>query len=365
MKVPYVDLVEHNAPFREEMLAAVSRVLEHGQFILGPEVVEFEDQMAAFIGAEHVVSCSSGTSALTLALRVLGIGEGDEVITCSHSFAATGTSIALVGAAPRFVDIDPATGLMDPQRLDEALRPNTKAVLIVHLGGVPCPMDQIVEFCTSRSLRLVEDCAQAIGAKFGNRSVGTFGIGCFSLHPLKTLSACGDAGFLTTSDSHIASRLKQLRNIGLASRDHLAVIGENARLDTIQAALLLPKAKRLSDFIRRRNEHAADYRDSITAPVQHFVPPAQATPAYSCYAVKVPHRDEVLSALQRRGVDAKVHYPIPIHKHPPFARFADAPLPGTESVVRQILSLPVTPEMTTEQRAYVVETINSVATDQV
>ncbi len=366
LKVPYVDLVAHNAPFREEMLAAVARVLEHGQFILGPEVTEFERRMAVFAGARHVVSCSSGTSALTLAFRALEIGEGDEVLTVSHSFVATATSIRLVGATPVFVDIDARTGLMDVDALEQGVSPRTKAVLVVHLGGIPCDMRRISDFCATHDLRLVEDCAQAIGARFEGRHVGNFGIGCFSLHPLKTLSACGDAGFLTTADEEMAALLRRMRNIGLKSRDLLLEVGENARMDTLQAALLLTKLPALATWIAQRNAHAAAYREALRDGVQHFTPCEGAQPAYSCYAIRVRERDKVLSRLQRSGVDAKIHYPKPIHQHPPFAMPGQRnALPVTERVVGEILSLPVTPEMTEAQRAHVISALADATQDAV
>ena len=199
-RVPYVDLVKQNSTLRPDILKAIDQVLCHGQFINGPEVAELERKLAERLGVGEVVGVASGTSALTLAMRAIGLGPGDEVITVAHSYVATATSIVLVGATPVFVDVDPATGLMDPQLLEEAISPRSKAVMPVHLGGIPCFMEPIQELCSAHGLHLIEDCAQAIGSTYRGRSVGAFGAGCFSLHPLKTFSACGDAGFITTDD---------------------------------------------------------------------------------------------------------------------------------------------------------------------
>ena len=254
--VAYVDLVKQHSTLRQAILEAIDRVLCHGMFINGPEVSELEQKLAQRLGVAEVIGVGSGTAALTLVMRALGIGPGDEVITVSHSYVATATSIVLLGAEPVLVDIDPATGLMDPQLLTDAISSKTKAVIPVHLGGVPCLMEPIQELCRKHDLHLIEDCAQAIGATHYGASVGSFGTGCFSLHPLKTFSACGDAGFITSNDPERAQLLRRLRSLGHRDRDHVDVASENARLDTLQAAILLAKLPHLDDWIAaRRRQH--------------------------------------------------------------------------------------------------------------
>ena len=354
--VPYVDLVRQNEADREAILEAVGRVIDHGQYINGPEVRNFEARMADFTGSRHVIGCSSGTSALTLALRAHGIGPGDEVVTVSHSCVATATSIRLVGATPVFADIDPETGLIDPAAVRAMVTASTRAVLPVHLGGAPCPMDDLVELCAEHGMALIEDCAQAIGARYDGRHVGNFGTGCFSLHPLKTLSALGDAGFITTDDDALAERLVMLRNIGLRDRDHLELVGENARLDAIHAAILLVKLERLPEWIAARNAHARAY-EALSDCVSLFRLPERAEPAYSCFAVRHPRRNELLRRLTDAGVDAKIHYPIPIHRQTPFRNDGPVSLPATERVVEDILSLPVAPEVSAQQIDHVIHLV--------
>lgn len=355
--VPYVDLVKQNSALRPQILEAVDRVLSHGQFINGPEVGALERELARRLGVVEVVGVGSGTSALTLAMRAFGIGPGDEVVTVAHSYVATGTSISLVGARPVFVDIDPATGLMDPARLAEAVTPATKAVIPVHLGGVPCPMEPILALCEQHGLHLIEDCAQAIGAMHHGRSVGSFGTGCFSLHPLKTLAACGDAGFIATNDGERAARLRRLRSIGHRDRDHVDEVSENARLDTLHAAILLTKLPHLDDWIAARRRHAEVYEAALQPHFELTEVTEGSEPAYSAFVLRHDLRDELIAHLQSRGFDAKVHYPVPIHRQKPFAEMHDWPLPHTEALVGRIVSLPVSPELDPSDRDALIEAL--------
>lgn len=348
--VPYVDLVKHNGALRQPILEAIDRVLCHGQFINGPEVGELEERLARRLGVKEVIGVASGTSALTLAMRALGIGPGDEVLTVSHSYVATASSIVLLGATPVLIDIDPATGLMDPGLLAAAISPRTKAVIPVHLGGVPCLMEPIQELCTNYGLHLIEDCAQAIGATHLGASVGSFGTGCFSLHPLKTFSACGDAGFITSNDPERAELLRRLRSLGHRDRDHVDVASENARLDTLQAAILLTKLPQLDDWIAARRHHAAAYETAL----RPFFELSQITegsePAHSAYVIRHDQRDQLIAHLASRGFDAKIHYPVAIHQQRAFERMPRPQLPHTEALVRRIISLPVTPELDSSDR---------------
>lgn len=353
--VPYVDLVKQNSALRPRMLAAIDQVLGHGQFINGPEVSQLEQALAQRLGVADVVGVASGTSALTLAMRALGIGPGDEVITVAHSYVATATSIVLVGAIPIFVDVDPASGLMDPEQLAPAISSRTKAIIPVHLGGVPCRMAPIQELCAAHGLHLIEDCAQAIGSTHHGRPVGSFGTGCFSLHPLKTFSACGDAGFITTDDREHGALLRRLRSLGHRDRDRVDVASENARLDTLQAAILLTKLPHLDDWIGTRRHHAAAYENALRPSFELTEVTEGSEPAFSTFVIRHDDRDELIAHLASRGFDAKVHYPLPLHQQRAFEGASSPRLPHTEALVRRIVSLPVSPELEPPDRDALIE----------
>jgi dTDP-4-amino-4,6-dideoxygalactose transaminase len=358
--IPYVDLTRQHAALKQEILDAVAAVFEHGQFILGPEVEVFERAMANRLGVRHVVGVASGTDALVLALKALGIAASDEVITVSHSFVATASAIRLAGAEPVFVDVDDESMLLDPARLPSALSPRTRAVLAVHLNGFPCPMDELGAFCAEHGLALVEDCAQALGARWRGRAVGSFGVGCFSLHPLKPLSACGDAGFVATQDEDLAHRLRQLRNLGLRDRDHCDVVSGNTRLDTLQAAILLVKLPHLDGWLEARRARARRYRHALAGKIRLPPPEGDDFATYSAFVVRHPRRDALRERLARAGVDAKVHYPLAIHQQPAFSGGPPRRLPVTERVVGEILSLPVSAELSAEDQDSVIDAVLSV-----
>ncbi len=360
--IPYIDLVSHHAALRAEILEAVGRVLDHGQFVLGPEVAAFEAEIARRLDVRHVIAVGTGTDALVLALRARGVGPGDEVITVSHSFVATATAVRLVGATPVLVDVDDATMTMDPLALEHAVTARTKAVIPVHLGGWPCDLTAIQDVCNRHDLHLIEDCAQSVGARHRGRSVGTYGVGCFSLHPLKVLSALGDGGFLTTHSDEEAALFRKLRNNGLRDRDHVQLVSPNSRLDTVQAAALLVKLKYLDGWVAQRRAHADAYREALGAVVR-VLPPEHPRDlcVYSTFVIRHPQRDRLAEALRRRGVDVKVHYPVPIHRQEAYATLPCAPLPVTERVVAEILSLPVTPELSVAGREQVIEAVRSAA----
>ena len=361
MRVPYVDLPAQHAPLEEELLEAVRRVLRHGGFILGPEVEELEELLAQRLGVAHVVTVASGTDALTLAMRTRGIGEGDEVLVPSHSFLASAHAVRLVGAEPVFVDIEAERMLLDPERLEGALTPRTRAVMPVHLGGHPCDMDAVVPFCRNHGLKLVEDCAQAMGTRWRGRSVGTFGVGCFSLHPLKTLSAPGDAGFIATDDGETVERLRRMRNFGLLDRDHTAFVSGHSRLDTVHAAMLLVKLGHLDRWLESRRVHAAAYTEALGERYRLIGVPEEAEPSWSTYVVRHPERDRVLEALRVWGFDVKVHYPVPIHRQEPYLDTGPWDLPETERGVGEMMSLPVTPELSARDRDALVEALLELA----
>ena len=357
--IPYVDLAKQHAALKREILDAVAAVLEHGRFILGPEVEAFERAMAARLGVVHAVGVASGTDALVLTLKALGIGPGHEVITVSHSFVATASAIRLAGAQPVFVDVDDNSMLLDPARLPLALTPRSRAVLAVHLNGFPCAMDRIEAFCLEHGLALIEDCAQALGVHWRGRAVGSFGVGCFSLHPLKPLSACGDGGFVTTRDDELAERLRQLRNLGLRDRDHCDLVAGNTRLDTLQAAILLAKLPHLDDWLAARRARARRYREALEGWVRLPPPEGEHVATYSAFVVRHPRRDALRERLIARGIDAKVHYPLAIHQQAAFAGTGPWDLPVTERVVSEILSLPVSAELDAADQERVIEAVQA------
>ena len=357
VRVPYVDLGAEHKQLREELLEAVARVFDHGQFILGPEVRELEHALARRLSVASTVGVSSGTDALALALRARGIGPGDEVITVSHSFVATAAAIGLVGATPVFVDIDPDTMVMSAPRVASCVTERTRAVLPVHLNGIPCDLDALEEICVSHRLALIEDCAQALGARWGKRPVGSTGLGAFSLHPLKILAACGDAGVVAVRDPRDDEILRQLRNLGLVDRDRCGTLSGNSRLDTVQAAILLVKLGHLDQWQDARRAHQKAYEEALSGVVRFPRLPPEAQPVVSCLAVRHPERDRILEVARQRGVDLKIHYPIAIHQQPPFAACPRDDLVETERTVREIFSLPVSPTLTAVQRDFVIETI--------
>lgn len=362
LQVPYVNLSAQHGPIRDEILAAIGRVLDHGQFILGEEVGVFERRFAELCGVRFAVGVNSGTDALILALRALGIGPGDEVITVPNSFVASTGCITLVGAQPIFVDICDDYN-MDPDRLAGALTPRTKAILPVHLTGRPADMKPIMEFAKTHGLFVVEDCAQAVFAQYRDRHVGSFGtIGCFSLHPLKTLNACGDGGILTTNDPTLFERLRVLRNVGLKSRDACGLWSTNSRLDTLQAAILLVKLKYVREWTDKRRAHAWFYQQclgdlpAVRVPVDRPYEKA----VYHTFIIQAEQRDILRSYLATRGVGSAVHYPIVIHLQEAAAGlgYEEGCFPVAEQQAKKILSLPVYPELEKGQLEYVSECIH-------
>lgn len=357
--IPYVDLGAQHASVRDELLSAVDRVLSHGQFILGDEVEAFEQEFAAYCGTRFAVGVGNGTDAITLSLQALGIGTGDEVITAPNSFVASAAAIALAGAQPVFADVGDDYNL-DPERVVAAITPRTRAILPVHLTGRPADMDALLDIAKRRGLHLVEDAAQAVGAEYRDRRTGSFGVaGCFSLHPLKNLSACGDGGVVTTDDETLYHRLRQARNHGLGDRNHCAFWSMNSRLDALQAALLRVKLKYLDGWTEARRANAAYYRSQLQGAV--WVP--QDSPdelaVYHTFVIQSEYRDELREFLAARGIATAVHYPVPIHLQEAAADlgYTQGDFPVAEQQADRILSLPIYPELGEEQRRRVVAAI--------
>jgi len=347
--IPYVDIAGQHAPIKAELMEAISEVLDQGQFILGDQVADFERRFADLCGARYAVGVNSGTDALILALRAVGVRQGDEVITVPNSFIATASSIRLVGARPVFVDVREDYNI-DPAKIGEAVTPRTRAILPVHLTGHPCDMDPILELADRKNLWVIEDCAQAVMAEYMGRRVGSFGaVGCFSLHPLKTLNACGDGGVLVTNDSELYERLKVLRNLGLRTRDECVSWSHNSRLDTLQAAILLVKLRHVERWTERRRENAQYYQTHLTGIPQVKAPldVEYTKSVYHTFVIQADRRDDLRRFLSERGVGSSVHYPVPIHLSPAGRElgYPKGSFPIAERQARRILSLPVYPEL--------------------
>lgn len=351
--IPLVDLKSNYRTIQEEAQAAVCRVLESGHYVMGPDVAALEEEFGRYVGSPHAVAVNSGTSALHLAFLAAGIGPGDEVITVPFTFVATVAAICYTGARAVLVDVDPVFRTMDPARLEAAITPRTKAIVPVHLHGHPADLDPILEIARQHGLRVVEDAAQAHGAEHRGRRIGSLGdFGCFSFYPGKNLGACGEGGLVTTADPAMAERLRLLRDWGQDRKYHHQYLGYNYRLDTLQAAILRVKLRRLEEWTEARRAHAAAY-DALLgqAGVTHPRQASWARHVYHVYAIESPWRDDLASWLQGRGIHTGMHYPIPVHLQPAFAHLGYGPgdFPVSEHLASQVLSLPMFPELTRPQ----------------
>ncbi len=359
-KIPYVRLEAQNTAIEDEIVEAVRGVVRHGSYINGPEVAEFEKQVGAYLGVEHVVGVNSGTDALMLAMRAHGIGPGDEVITVSHTYFASVTAVIMVGAKPVLVDVDEDSMVISPDAIEQAISSKTRAVIAVHLNGYSCDLDRIQEICKRHQLTLIEDVAQAFGAKFNGELLGSRNTGCFSMHPLKVLAALGDAGFVTTNDDEIANNLRKQRSLGHRDRDHIDSISGNARLDTLHAAILLKKLPYVSDYIERRQHHEGIYRSELRN--VRLPPTNPKIKGVSCpFVIRHPRRNELMARLSEAGIDVKIHYPIPTHLQAPLLSYGPFHLPVSEQVVREIISLPSSAELSDNERDRVIEAVNEAA----
>ncbi len=364
----FLDLRAQFASIREEVMAAVTRVFEGQYFILGPEVKLLEEEVAAKLGARFAVGCASGTDALILSLMAAGIGPGDEVITTPFSFIATAGSIAHVGAKPVFVDIDPVTFNINPALIAAAITPKTRAIMPVHLFGLPADLDPILEIAKAKGLLVIEDAAQAIGSRYNDRFIGTFGdLGCFSFFPSKNLGGAGDGGLITTNDPARAERLLMLRGHGSKKKYYHDILGTNSRLDALQAAVLRVKLPHLNSWAAGRQNRAQRYRklfeergltSFVTCPPQ---PPANLHHVYNQFTIRVPQRDALTEFLHVAGIPSEIYYPLCLHLQPAFQYLGYKPgaLPVAEKASREVLSLPVFPELKDAQQDLVVESIKA------
>ena len=352
----------------QETRAAALRVLERGWYVLGPEVEGFEAAFAAYQGTEHAVGVASGTDAIELALRAAGIGPGDEVITVSHTAVATVCAIERAGAKPVLVDVDPVSYTMDPAAAAAAIGHRTKAIVPVHLYGHPADMPSLMALAERRHLLLIEDCAQAHGARLGGRLVGTFGpLGAFSFYPTKNLGACGDGGAVLTGDVQLAARLRRLRTYGQTTRYRHVERGINSRLDEIQAAILSVKLKHLDQHNETRRALAAQY-DRL---LEHVERPevrggAEVYHVYHLYVVRHPARDALATRLRVQGVETLVHYPVPVHLQEAYADlgYRRGDLPVTERIAGEILSLPMYVGLSPAQVDTVAHAVNACAEER-
>jgi dTDP-4-amino-4,6-dideoxygalactose transaminase len=368
MKIPFVDLHGQYLTIRSEIDAAIDRVVSHSAYIGGQEVQAFEREFASFCmdrSAIHLycASCANGTDALYLTLRARGIGPGDEVITVAHTFIATAEAIALTGAHPVFVDILPDTLLMNPELLNGAITPRTRAVVPVHLYGQPCDMTRIVRTAKEHDLFVVEDAAQAHGARWGGQRVGGLGdAACFSFYPGKNLGAYGDGGAVVSADGALIEKIRMLANHGRKEKYVHELAGVNSRLDAMQAAILRAKLPHLDAWNAARRKHAASYiaalRDSpLDLPAVH----PETEPVWHLFVCQVPDRVSLQQSLREAGIESGVHYPLPLHLQPAF-RHLNIPagsLPLSEYAADRVLSLPMFPDLTPNQVSYVAEMVRA------
>ena len=365
MKVPMLDLHAQYAPIREQVLEAVTRVCDSQRFIMGPEVESLEAELEAALGAKHAIGVSSGTDALLVALMALGVGPGDEVVTTTYSFFATIGAISRLGAQPVLVDIEADGFNIDPAAVHAAITPRTKAIIPVHLFGLMAEMDALTAIAQAAQVPLVEDAAQAIGAEYRGRGAGTIGLlGCFSFFPSKNLGAFGDAGLVTTLDDTMAARVRLLRTHGAKPQYYHSVIGGNFRLDALQAAVLRVKQRYLADWTTARQRNADRYRQLFQAadldgvvglPLER----AGQTHIYNQFVVRLPDRDGVRAKLEAEGIGTAVYYPVPFHLQECLASLGlrEGSFPRAEAAARESLALPIYPELTEDQQAYVVASL--------
>jgi dTDP-3-amino-3,4,6-trideoxy-alpha-D-glucose transaminase len=361
VKIPFNDLNLVHESISDELEAAVRRVVKSGWYILGPEVEAFEAEFAAYHGVDHAVAVAHGTDAIELSLRALGVGPGDEVITVSHTAVPTVCAVVRAGATPVLVDVDETTLTMSPAAAEAAVTSRTKALLPVHLYGQPAAMAPLTELGDRHGLALVEDCAQAHGARYRGRRVGTIGcLGAFSFYPTKNLGALGDAGAVLTNDAELATRLRRLRNYGQEDRYHSIEHGQNSRLDEIQAALLRVKLSRLADFNEERRELARIYSGRLRSVIAPR--PVDGT-EHVFHLIRHPDRDRLKNGLGAQGVQTLIHYPVPVHLQPAYSALTGGKgsLPTTERIATEILSLPLYPGLPREAVERVAGMVDEIA----
>ncbi|MDB6124793.1 MAG: fdtB [Pedosphaera sp.] len=351
--IPYLDLAAQMRPLRKEIDAVIAKTLDNCSFCLGPDVTQFEKDFAAYCGAKHSLGFNSGTSALHVALLLLNVEPGDEVITTPYTFVATSWAISYIGAKPVYVDIEDNTFNIDPKLVEKAITPRTKAILPVHLYGQPCDLDPLLEICRKHKLPLVEDAAQAHGAKYKGRDIGTFGeISCYSFYPAKNLGACGEGGSLVTNNDAYAARARSLREHGSTQRYYHDEVGYNYRMEGIQGAVLGVKLKHLNKWNEGRRRVAHRYHELLAdTPLQLPLEAEYAESVYHLYVVRHPRRDELKKHLEADKIGSALHYPLPLHLQKCYASlgYKQGDFPVSEKAGQECLSLPTFPELTDDQ----------------
>lgn len=361
VQVPFVALGRQFVEHEQALIEIFRSIGRSGAYVMGPQIAEFEKAAAQYCGVKHALAVANGTDALILALRVLGIGPGDEVITAPNSFIASAGAIAAVGATIRFADVGEDLNI-DPKAVEKAITPKTKAILPIHLTGRPAKMIELNALAKKHGLYVVEDAAQAIGAKLGNRPVGSLGdIAGFSLHPLKNLHVYGDGGMITTDNDEWANKMRYLRNHGLLDRDTCKEWAINSRLDTMQAAFALYKLQFLDEWTRRFREIAATYREGLKDCVRVPVDKDGEFAVYHNFVVMADRREELMAYLAGKGIETKIHYPIQLHLQPA-ARdlgYKEGDFPVSEALAKKMMSLPVYPELEAREISLVIDNIRA------
>jgi dTDP-4-amino-4,6-dideoxygalactose transaminase len=353
MSIPWVNLTIQHQNLRSEINSAVQAILDHGDFILGQDVAKLEEEFAAYCGTKYAVGVDNGLSALELSLRALDVKPGHEVIVPTHTFTATAAAATLAGATPVFVDADPETWNIDPAKIEDAITPRTRAIIPVHLYGLPANMDMILGIAEKHNLVVVEDACQAHGAHYKGHRVGSLGNAAgFSFYPTKNLGACGDGGMVTTNDAKVAETVRALRNCGQREKNVHELIPFNHRLDNLQAAILRVKLPHLDEWIALRRKWAALYTKLLAG--SGLMLPAEPTGyqhVYHLYVIRSQQRDALQTFLKERGIGTAIHYPNPVHLQPFYSNGADrhGQFPIAERICNEILSLPMFPELTEEQ----------------
>jgi dTDP-4-amino-4,6-dideoxygalactose transaminase len=363
--IPMVDLQRQYQQLKPDIDAAVQDVLNQSQFILGPNVAALETEIAAYSGSAFAIGVASGTDALLLALRACGIGPGDEVITTPFTFIATAEVIALLGAVPVFVDIEPDTFNIDPEKIEQKITAKTRAIIPVHLFGHPAAMTAILGLAEKYKIKIIEDCAQAFGAEHHGKKVGAFGdCGCFSFFPSKNLAGYGDGGMIVTNDEDVAKKIRMLRNHGSTVRYYHSLIGYNSRLDEIQAAIIRVKFKHIDSFNTSRHANAEIYRtllhlSGMTLPTERL----GCRHVYHQFTIRSVRRDRIMAALQENGIASAVYYPVPLHRQEAFAGgdAARERLACAEACAGEVLSLPMFPELSQDEIRIICDVVNRVS----
>lgn len=358
----FIDLKTQYQLLREDINDGIQRVLDHGQYIMGPEVAQLEHKLAGFCGARHCITVSSGTEALVISLMALGIQAGDEVITTPFSFIATAEAIVLLGARPVFVDVERASGNLDPALVAARIGPRTRAILPVSLYGQPADMDTLNAIARRHGLAVIEDAAQSFGATYrGQRSCNLSAIGCTSFFPSKPLGCYGDGGAIFTSDDELARAMREIRVHGQSQRYRHTRIGVGGRMDTLQCAIVLAKLGAFEQELERRRRVAAVYDKLFAGRIETAAPAPDRDSAYAQYTVMLKRRAVVQSALQLAGIPSAVHYPLPIHLQPAYARFDTAVCPVAEQLAEQVLSLPMGPYLAATDAQHVAAVVLAAA----